>query len=716
MVRRTRGNPFFVGELGRMLADPGATGEEVPGAVRDVVRRRLDRLPQRCRFALDAAAVIGRELDLVLLAGAVDGTAETLLDDLTPALDDGVLDRPHGRTGLRFSHDLVRETLLVELAPAQRARIHHRVATLLAPAADDPDVTPELAHHTLSALPLGDPAAAVGWARAAAAQAMAQLAHEEAARLYALAVDAGRTVLAAGERAALLVETARAHAAANDIATATALCTEAADLARYAGDPELLGRVALVMPGISDTDWLVSSRRWCEEALAGLDEGDTPLRAMLLAQICHAMMPGLDEEGLTAASARSLAMAERLGDHEALVSALRARQLARSGADGNAERLVLGARMVGTGEAAGDADAVLWGRLWLFDALLQAGRVVDAERELDRLEPVVERLRLPLARLHLLRRKAAIAFGRGRFADVRALNDEAHSIVVDGGHSGALLAASAMDSTIGISIGPDPDVVAALETLAEHESPFVAMMRTLLAVQYLCLRRFDRARHWYARLASPSTRRIPPFLALALDAAHAQLATDLGDAAGAETCYRVLLPHADLHAVVGAGTIATHGSVQLYLGIAALGAGRAEAAVRHLRAAVDANEAAALDPFTATARYRLAAALRARGRSADSDEAVALLAAADAAAERMGLLPLRADIADLAAALRDGGVLSPRETEIAQLVADGLTNRQIAAAAHISERTVESHVQHILAKLGFTRRSQIAVWSTRRTG
>ena len=96
VVRRTRGNPFFVGELGRMLADPGATGEEVPGAVRDAVRRRLDRLPQRCRATLDVAAVIGRELDLVLLAGAVDGTAETLLDDLTPALDDGVLDRPHG--------------------------------------------------------------------------------------------------------------------------------------------------------------------------------------------------------------------------------------------------------------------------------------------------------------------------------------------------------------------------------------------------------------------------------------------------------------------------------------------------------------------------------------------------------------------------------------------------------------------------------------------
>ncbi|WP_312858202.1 response regulator transcription factor [Pseudonocardia pini] len=43
-----------------------------------------------------------------------------------------------------------------------------------------------------------------------------------------------------------------------------------------------------------------------------------------------------------------------------------------------------------------------------------------------------------------------------------------------------------------------------------------------------------------------------------------------------------------------------------------------------------------------------------------------------------------------------------------------LTHRQIAAAAHISERTVETHVQHVLAKLGFTGRSQIAAWVARR--
>ena len=56
--------------------------------------------------------------------------------------------------------------------------------------------------------------------------------------------------------------------------------------------------------------------------------------------------------------------------------------------------------------------------------------------------------------------------------------------------------------------------------------------------------------------------------------------------------------------------------------------------------------------------------------------------------------------------------LTPPRTEVAAHVADGLTNKQIAALMHISERTAESHVQHILTKLGFTNRAQIATWVT----
>jgi non-specific serine/threonine protein kinase len=76
--------------------------------------------------------------------------------------------------------------------------------------------------------------------------------------------------------------------------------------------------------------------------------------------------------------------------------------------------------------------------------------------------------------------------------------------------------------------------------------------------------------------------------------------------------------------------------------------------------------------------------------------------------------------AAVAAALDDGeapvtplparGGLTPRESEIAELVAQGLTNRQIASKLVIAQRTADAHVQNILTKLGFNTRSQIAAW------
>lgn len=60
-------------------------------------------------------------------------------------------------------------------------------------------------------------------------------------------------------------------------------------------------------------------------------------------------------------------------------------------------------------------------------------------------------------------------------------------------------------------------------------------------------------------------------------------------------------------------------------------------------------------------------------------------------------------------------VLTPREREIAELIAQGLSNRKIASNLVIAERTTEGHVEHIMTKLGFTSRSQIAAWLTRQT-
>jgi len=56
--------------------------------------------------------------------------------------------------------------------------------------------------------------------------------------------------------------------------------------------------------------------------------------------------------------------------------------------------------------------------------------------------------------------------------------------------------------------------------------------------------------------------------------------------------------------------------------------------------------------------------------------------------------------------------LTPREREVAALVAEGLTNREIAERLVISERTAEGHVEQIRNKLGFNNRSQVAAWAT----
>src|SRR5690606_3678106 len=65
---------------------------------------------------------------------------------------------------------------------------------------------------------------------------------------------------------------------------------------------------------------------------------------------------------------------------------------------------------------------------------------------------------------------------------------------------------------------------------------------------------------------------------------------------------------------------------------------------------------------------------------------------------------------DLVAGSGPSARLTKRERQVAELIAHGLSNKQIAAKLVISQRTAQSHVEHILTKLGFTSRTQIAAW------
>ena len=93
--------------------------------MRDVLRRRLSRLPEATRDLLATAAVLGRDVDPELLAAVTFEPEEQVLDALDLATVHGVLVES-GQGRLRFVHDLVRETLEADLRPMRRTRVHAR--------------------------------------------------------------------------------------------------------------------------------------------------------------------------------------------------------------------------------------------------------------------------------------------------------------------------------------------------------------------------------------------------------------------------------------------------------------------------------------------------------------------------------------------------------------------------------------------------------------
>jgi DNA-binding CsgD family transcriptional regulator len=191
----------------------------------------------------------------------------------------------------------------------------------------------------------------------------------------------------------------------------------------------------------------------------------------------------------------------------------------------------------------------------------------------------------------------------------------------------------------------------------------------------------------------------------------------LGDADGAAIAYTRLRPWARFFVVGGTGAVAILGSAEQTLGCLAACLGKSDTAIRHLRAAIAASQRAGLPPFELQSRYELAKVLARRDRLEDRSEALVLATDAARGAARLGMRGLQADSEQLATIMRHGdsepGGLTRREREIAELVGRGLTNRQIADLLHIAERTAENHVQHILTKLGFHNRSQIAAWVAR---
>ena len=186
---RSEGNPFFTTELARLLATGDALSA-VPSGVRDVVRRRLALLPEESRERLSVAAVIGRDVDLDLLARASGGDLDACLDDLEPALVQRLLVTVPDQPGVfRFAHALVREVVVDGMSSLRRARLHLRVADAL----DDSDDNAEIrAEHLWEAVAIGAGRRAAEALERAATVAIGRFAYVSAHDLLERAVSLRR--------------------------------------------------------------------------------------------------------------------------------------------------------------------------------------------------------------------------------------------------------------------------------------------------------------------------------------------------------------------------------------------------------------------------------------------------------------------------------------------------------------------------------------------
>jgi DNA-binding SARP family transcriptional activator/predicted ATPase len=253
---RTEGNPFFVSELVRLLQGEGRLeGEraetilrdEVPSGVRDVIRRRLGRLPEDGVELLGVAAVIGERFELDVLARAARLGEDRALELLEPARQGRIVTDDPGRVGrYRFSHALIRETLHAELGAVRAARLHWRIVKALEELGGDDARLVELAHHSYEAGSVGELDTACRYAARAAEQAIQRLAFEQAEQQLRRALDLVALMASGPDRATrelelqlrlggLLMSTK--GYGAPDVGVA---CARAEELCREVGDERLL--------------------------------------------------------------------------------------------------------------------------------------------------------------------------------------------------------------------------------------------------------------------------------------------------------------------------------------------------------------------------------------------------------------------------------------------------------------------------------------------
>jgi len=571
----------------------------------------------------------------------------------------------------------------------------------------------------------GGPGAAshcMRWAREATRSATAALAYDEAARFAALALQAAEADSTSADglrlRIELTLDAARAEFLAGDIESCIGHCHTAARLAEDGGHPDVVAAAALVITGIGDPGTIAAVEALCATALRAVPAEDTALRARLRAR--QAIVAAETGAGNRARqlSAEALALAEASGDPDALLDGIHARHLSLCAPQFLAERRELAVRACQVAQQARQPLAELWGHVWLVEAALQAGDLAAVDDELGRIEQFAAYRKQGIAWWHLHRLRATRAGLVGDLAVAVEHNETARAVAAQIGAFSMTGMYYAFRNELALLRGT-MDRETGLATLrAMQQAAGIALVRVFIPLIHVLLGDHDLARATFEEFRyMPEAVEVGPRWAALVN--HIGIgALLLSDTETAERVYQALSGVTPSYMADGSGTVFCAGSSERVAGDLALATGRVDEAIARYTGAIEMNARIGARPFLALSRLGLARALVARGKVDDWPTARALVTEAAGEFRRLDLPgPLSAADALLTridAAASAANPLSPRESEVASLIALAMSNRQIADQLVLSERTVETHVRSILAKLGYSTRTEIATWSLRR--